>query len=398
MRQSTKPIPERSNALLRSGKAVFVAALALGLDAQVLLAPVAARQTPAAAGSAVIQEIIDGKQLYVDRRQARVRQKATSPEQVSTGQSRGQLGFDTGAVGRINRFSQLRLGSSCFLLSQGQILVSGNQSGCTRSSRLSVRGTNYIISLAADGSADISVLEGTVLLERLRNGESQGGNASPVQGGTMIRLSPTGELLSSRLLSPEEYRQIMNGPLFQGFSTPLPAMDALLSHLRSSFPGLWPVTSAATPPAGQDALVQAINGLRLRHSRAPLEPLPGTFEARNREYLEPVVNQILSSPSCDHDLPRWEALQAKARAGLTMRPVSELIACPRPASSWDPQEIISVWMKSPLHQDLLLNRPSATHISCHGGSNGASRTAVCVTWTSNTPMGTTNSVGRSSSR
>ncbi len=397
MRQCTQPIPGRLKALLHSGKAGFAATLALWLGAQVSLAPLAARQTPAAAGSAVIQEIIDGKQLYVDRRQARVRQKATSPNQVSTGQSRGQLGFDTGAVGRINRFSQLRLGSSCFLLSQGQILVSGKQSGCTSSSRLSVRGTNYLISLAADGSADISVLEGTVLLERLRNGESQGGNASPVQGGTTIRLSPTGELLSSRLLSPEEYRQILNGPLFQGFSSPLPAMDALLSHLRRTFPGLWPDAFAKTPPT-EDALVQAINGLRLRHSRAPLEPLPDTFEARNREYLEPVVNQILSSPICDHDLPRWEALQAEARAGLTMRPVSELIACPRPASSWDPQEIISVWMTSPLHQDLLLNRPRATHISCLGASNGASRTAVCVNWTSNTPTGTTNSAGRSSSR
>lgn len=398
MRLSFQLTPGRLKALLRSGKAGFAAALALGLGAEVTLAPVAARQIPAATGSAVIQEILDGNELYVDRRQAKMRQKALSPEQVSTGQSRGQLGFDTGAVGRINRFSLLRLGSSCFLLSQGQILVSGNQSGCTRSSRLSVRGTNYIISLATDGSADVSVLEGTVLLEPLRDGESQGGAARPVQGGTTIRLSPAGELLSSRLLSPEEYRQILNGPLFQGFSSRLPAMDALLSHLRLTFPGLWPAASAETPPGGQNALVQAINGLRLRHSRAPLEPLPEPFAARNREYLEPVVNQILSSPSCDHDLSRWEALQAKARAGLTMRPVSELIACPRPASNWDPQEIISAWMADPFHQDLLLNRPSATHISCHGASNGASRTAVCVTWTSNTPAGTTNSASRSSSR
>jgi hypothetical protein len=126
--------------------------------------------------------------------------------------------------------------------------------------------------------------------------------------------------------------------------------------------------------------------------------LPEPFAARNREYLEPVVNQILSGPNCDHDLPRWEALQTEARAGLPMRPVSELIACPRPTGSWDPQEIISLWMTSPLHQDLLLNRPSATYISCHGASNGAYRTAVCVTWTGNTPTGTTNSAGRSSSR
>ncbi|WP_094556631.1 hypothetical protein [Synechococcus sp. 1G10] len=356
----------------------------------------------------MIQEILDGNQLYVDRLQAKVRQKADAPKQIRTGQSRGQLGFESGAVGRINRLSQLRLGSSCFVLSQGQILVSGNQSGCTRSSRLSVRGTNYIISLADDGSADVSVLEGSVLLEQLSKGAGQGRAAIYVHGGTAIRLSPTGELLSSRPLTQNDYRQILNGPLFVGFATPLPAMEALLSHLRRTMPGPWPdsanaseaasasVTATTRPEGRQDALVEAINALRSRHGRAPLDRLPDPLEARNRDYLEPVVKQILTSPSCDHDLPRWQSLQVEARSALPLRPVSELVACPRPTHRWDPEEIISTWMTSRLHQDLLLNRPNATHISCLGASNAASRTAVCVTWTRNTPTGTANSAERSS--
>lgn len=392
----------KTETLRRSGNVVVTAALAAWLGAQVPSASASARQSPGVAGWAVIQEILDGNQLYVDRQQAKVKQKADAPKLIRTGQSRGQLGFESGAVGRINRLSQLRLGSSCFVLGQGQILVSGNQSGCTRSSRLSVRGTNYIISLADDGSADVSVLEGSVLLEQLSNGLGQGSAAIPVRGGTAIRLSPTGELISSRTLTPDDYRQILNGPLFVGFATPLPAMEALLSHLRRTMPGPWPDAAIAsetasasvtptTPPAGrQDALVEAINGLRRRHGLAPLEPLPDPIEARNRDYLEPVLKQILASPSCDHDLPRWQSLQVEARSALPMRPVSELIACPRPTHRWDPAEIISTWMASRLHQDLLLNRPNATHISCNSASNAVSRTAVCVTWTRNTPTGTAN--------
>ncbi|HYP03655.1 MAG TPA: iron dicitrate transport regulator FecR, partial [Cyanobium sp.] len=107
--------------------------------AALLLALLPATVVPAAPGwsaeSAVIQEILDGKELYIDQSQARVKQKAMAPQQVSTRNSRGQIGFDTGAVGRLNRFSQLKLGRGCFLIDKGQILVSGRQSGCTRSAR-----------------------------------------------------------------------------------------------------------------------------------------------------------------------------------------------------------------------------------------------------------------------
>ena len=127
----------------------FVALLA----APLLAAPFLASAVPSSAAenapsSATVQEILDGKELFIDSRQAAVKQKASAPQDVSTGNSRGQLAFATGAVGRLNRNSQLRLGDTCFLLSKGQILVSGAQSGCTRSSRLSVRGTNYLLEVS----------------------------------------------------------------------------------------------------------------------------------------------------------------------------------------------------------------------------------------------------------
>ena len=53
----------------------------------------------------------------------------------------------------------MQLGSSCYQLTQGQILVFGKQDGCTRSARLSVRGTNYVLEVSADWATEVFVLE-----------------------------------------------------------------------------------------------------------------------------------------------------------------------------------------------------------------------------------------------
>ncbi len=119
-------------------------------------------------------------------------ERARTPETVSTRNSRGQLRFQTGAVGRMNRFSQMRLGSRCFLLSKGEVLVSGPQSGCTQSSRMSVRGTNYLLKVEEDGQSELSVLEGTVEVEPLRNGEPTGEAPTTVNAGESLRLTAEG--------------------------------------------------------------------------------------------------------------------------------------------------------------------------------------------------------------
>jgi len=148
----------------------------------------------AAGESATVQEILDGNQLYIDGNQARLKQAAQAPQVISTGDSRGQLGFESGAVGRINRQSLLKLGSSCFLLNKGQILISGRQDGCTRSSRMSVRGTNYILQVDENGNADLAVLEGSVQVEATDS------KTAPVtvQAGQRLRLSPSGLVLGCR--------------------------------------------------------------------------------------------------------------------------------------------------------------------------------------------------------
>lgn len=206
--------------------------------APVLLPLVLCAGAAQAAETALVQDILDGKELYIDQAQARVRETARAPQQLKTGNSRGQILFDGGAVGRLNTFSRLRLGSSCFLVDRGQVLVSGRQNGCTRSARLSVRGTNYVIEVKENGESEISVLEGSVEVEPLKDGEPSGASPSILEAGQRLRLSPLGAVLALLRLEASDYERILQGPLFQGFRLPLPALGALRSHLNSRFPGV----------------------------------------------------------------------------------------------------------------------------------------------------------------
>ncbi|WP_259728552.1 MULTISPECIES: FecR family protein [Synechococcales] len=201
-----------------------------------LVAPVSAA-TPAE--TATVKEILDGNELFIDARQARLNQQAVSPQEISTENSRGQLSFASGAAGRLNRYSQLRLGSGCFLLRKGEVLVSGRQSGCTRSSRLSVRGTNYVLRVDDEGGSELTVLEGSVEVEPLtEGGEPSGQPSTTVNGGERLRLSATGVVLTLLKLSSGDYSAILKGPLFLGFTAPLPAIGSLEGYLRSNLPGV----------------------------------------------------------------------------------------------------------------------------------------------------------------
>ncbi|KEF40879.1 MAG: iron dicitrate transport regulator FecR [Cyanobium sp. CACIAM 14] len=205
----------------------------------VLLVGPALRPLPvAAAETAVVQEILDGNELYIDGKTAKVKETATAPQKLSTENSRGQIRFDSGAAGRLNRFSQLKLGQGCFLIDKGQILVSGKQSGCTRSARLSVRGTNYLVDVNETGEAEISVLEGSVEVEPLADGEPTGQPVTTVEAGQKLRLSAKGVVMALLGLSAGDYTSILSGPLFRGFRVPLPAYGSLEGYIRSKLPGV----------------------------------------------------------------------------------------------------------------------------------------------------------------
>ena len=239
-------LPSRSSLRPSCGRRLITLAAVL-LSAAPL--PALANPSAATTQSAVVQEILDGKELFIDQQQARVSQRAQAPQLVSTGNSRGQLSFSSGAVGRLNRQSQLRLGSRCFVLDRGQVLVSGKQSGCTRSARLSVRGTNYLLEVTEAGDTELAVLEGEVEVQPSRDGEPLADQPpTTVQAGQRLRLSPEGVVLTLLALSSGDYRSILAGPLFEGFNLPLPAQAALDSVLRTYLPAL-PVPSLPVGPS-----------------------------------------------------------------------------------------------------------------------------------------------------
>lgn len=333
------------------------------------------------AGSAVVEEILDGNQLYIGTHRARLQEKALSPEQLRTESSRGQLRFDTGATGRLNRFSLIRLGSTCFLLSHGEVLISGRQSGCLRSAVLSVRGTHYVMALTASGDADVRVLEGMVLVERLMQGRS----VVPLlqlQAGQKARLSPEGMVRAVAPLTRAEVAELLAGPLFQGFSRPLAEQTRLQSALDRQYPGLrLGPKSPPRPARSLDPLLASINAARVAAGRPPLTPLPLELAETNHTYLTPVLDNVLRSNNCDHDLGRWQAVQSDtSRNGSPLLPTSEVIACPRSSSQWNPTAIVNQWLTSPVHTNILLNRPRATHIDCVKLDRNGRSVAICTLW------------------
>lgn len=348
------------------------AGLAL-LPAQLLPAQSAPQSTASIPPERVtVQAILDGPELWIDRRQARVQDNAQAPAQLRTGASRAQLGLATAAAIRMNRSSQLRLGSRCFLMERGQILMSGPVSLCTRSVRLSVRGTHVLVEVDARGVATISLLEGEAELTSLNAPET---TPTPLRQGTRLRLDPDGRVLAVTSLNEADYRSFVEGPLVDGFSTPLPQQPLLQQALTRVAPGLSLVCAARPEPA----LATVVNAMRQQQGLPGLQPLPAQLAERNCRYLAPVLRRLLSSDGCDHDRDRWQALVEEHGEGSALGPMSELIACPA-ASPLQVEEVVRLWMQSPLHRDLLLHRPRATAIDCMGMTQAGRTAAICTTW------------------
>jgi hypothetical protein len=215
---------------------LLVPSVALVALVPMVLPPAAAAQV--AALSATVQEILDGPDLFIDRQRARVKDVAREPQDVSTRDTRAQLLFSSGAGGRMPRRSLLRLGSDCLRLEQGQLLISGRQGGCTRSLRLSVRGTNYVLEVFENGDTAVTSLEGRLEVELLRDGEPSGLAPRLLTSGQRLRWFAGPGLVTQIALTAEDYRAILRGPLFEGFRSPLPEQAALEAHLQSNVPGV----------------------------------------------------------------------------------------------------------------------------------------------------------------
>jgi hypothetical protein len=212
--------------------AVAIATLAASLA---MLAPPALQAAPRS--DARVQEILDGNELYIDKKQAKLNQLAYRPELISTKQSRGSIAFSTGAQARISKNSQLRLGSDCAQLTQGQMLISGKQNICVGSVKMSVRGTHYFVEVIEDGSTEVAVLDGQLSFGPSGSGSVLREGSPKFAQREVLRFAPDGELLSRRCMVAADYQRYLAGDLIKGFFFPLPMIQNLASSLSLNVPG-----------------------------------------------------------------------------------------------------------------------------------------------------------------
>ncbi|OLP20279.1 hypothetical protein BST81_00620 [Leptolyngbya sp. 'hensonii'] len=116
--------------------------------------------------SAVVAEIVDGSQVFIQNQQARVNDVAGLGQRVRTGQARTQLVFNTGAVARLAPNSSLTVGQKCARLQRGTLLINGVANGCTNSVATGVRGTTYLLEVDENDQTQVKVLEGEVTISK----------------------------------------------------------------------------------------------------------------------------------------------------------------------------------------------------------------------------------------
>ena len=145
-----KPIifPHWQKKVLLWGSAVCLNSLALPSQAQIT--------------QAVVQEILDGNQVYIQNTQARIKDSANFGQVVLTKDSRAGLAFNNGAAGRLGNHASVTVGQ-CVELKSGELVVSGPVNGCVLGFTVSVQGTLYV--LQAQGASAIAQPSNRLSLE-----------------------------------------------------------------------------------------------------------------------------------------------------------------------------------------------------------------------------------------
>jgi hypothetical protein len=185
-----------------------------------LVLAIALPRTPATAQitQAIVQEILDKGEVYVQDEKATLQQVAAFNEVVATkDESRTALLFSNLAAGRLAPNSIVTVGQ-CVEVQQGQLVASGPVNGCLGGFVADVQGTIYVMD--ADDGGKFQVLEGTVKVEKgNENVEVQQGQQVAVEDGILGQVEK---------ISLKDFVKILKGALFEGFTIPLPNQDKLL--------------------------------------------------------------------------------------------------------------------------------------------------------------------------
>lgn len=181
---------------------------------------------------AIIQEILDGDQVFIEKAIAKVEDKAQFGQVVLTKDSRASILFNNGAAGRLGSNSSVTVGQ-CVEVQEGTILLSGKVNGCMAGVTIAVQGTIYVLETTDGKSGNIKAIEGEVqVVSKEGSGESvtiKEGEKIDVLQGILGKIIP---------MSPEEIISILNGQLFSGFQIPITMDGALQSVCSRLLPSL----------------------------------------------------------------------------------------------------------------------------------------------------------------
>lgn len=204
--------------------------------------------TMAQINQAIIQEILDGDQVFIQETQAQVEDKADFGQIVLTKKARAGMLFNNGASGRIGMNSSVTVGQ-CVEVQQGEILVSGPINGCIAGVTVTVEGTLYVLETTDGKTGNIKVLEGTVQVS------SADGTEEPVEVTEGEKVSVLRGILGEVIpMTTEEIVALLGGQLFSGFTIPVTPEDALSSICSRLLPNFscsttgFPTPSIPTPP------------------------------------------------------------------------------------------------------------------------------------------------------
>lgn len=222
-------------------------------------------RSPAAAqlpiNRAEIVQILDGSEVFIQNKQAKVKDAANKGQRVRTADARAQLLFNTGAVGRLSKQSVLTVGQ-CARLQKGTLLVNGAMNGCTSSVLAGVRGTTYILEVNDQGETAVKVLEGEVTVTKPTAAQLEEGSppdqskqlpggkpdALVLKAGEQVSVNARGVPSGIVRISQEEFIKLLTSALFKDFTAPLPGMSKIQGSFRNLFPGVpFPISLPNVP-------------------------------------------------------------------------------------------------------------------------------------------------------
>ncbi len=199
---------------------------------------------------ATVTEVLDGNQVFIQGRQARISSMAGAGQQVSTGSSRAGLRFNNGAAGRLRSNTSLVIGQ-CIQVQQGGIMASGPTNACIGSIRVATRGTTFLTELGTDDIYAMKVLEGSVGLAPIENASSPVPEIF-IRQGQKVSVTKDGHIGTPELITAVEAQEIVNGDYFNGFVQPLPGVSNLQRSLQEQYPNI------ALPPSLRPAPVRGL--------------------------------------------------------------------------------------------------------------------------------------------